>query len=192
MANSSSAESEGDQQQDNAKSRRDPVVKAAIITGVAAIIAAAITLLAHSSGDQIPPQVVKPQPGTTSVPTTTPPAPQSVLAQVRIDTPSEGTPIRAGQDVQFSGSVTGLGADTLWIISKPDTGAGLYFLPTRGPVADHDGNWQFLDQESGDPSNHNIVFKAVQADSRCSEELAVSGPTWMGPIHSRRYQKHAK
>jgi hypothetical protein len=98
--------------------------------------------------------------------------PQQVLAQVRIDTPSEGTSIRAGQDVLLSGSVTGLGADTLWIISKPDTGAGLYFLPARGPVADHDGNWQFLDQESGDPSNHNIVFKAIQADGGCSEKLA--------------------
>lgn len=143
-------------------------------TMVIAIISVAssarpVTAPPPSATTTAPPVSTAPPP-----PTTSPlPAP---LVQVDISQPAPGITIQPRQDVPVAGSVTGLAGDTLWVVTKPDAGDGLYYLTLGGPVTDHDGNWSFTDPEVGDDSDrgHNIVYFALQANRACSETLAVT------------------
>jgi hypothetical protein len=78
-----------------------------------------------------------------------------------------------GQDVPLAGNVVGLAGDSLWTVATPDAG-GRYYLTQDSPTADHDGPWSSVATQMGDASDigHNIVFKAIQANHSCSEQLA--------------------
>lgn len=72
-----------------------------------------------------------------------------------------------------SGSLHGIGANTMWIVTKPDAGDG-YCTTIDAPIATSDGNWSFEDQEVGDETDvgHEIPYIAVQADQTCSQGLS--------------------
>jgi hypothetical protein len=76
-----------------------------------------------------------------------------------------------------AGSVTGLGGNTLWILSRHDVGRSFYVVPgTAGiaPIITKDGPWSVTDEVVGDPSDKgsNVVYYAVQADADCTKTLS--------------------
>ncbi len=97
------------------------------------------------------------------------PAPDG--AEVEFIFPEEDSEINAGQDVMLSGSVTRLGSDTLWIISRHEVG-GSFFLTT--PLIEKDGPWSVLDRRAGDSSDKgsNFIYYAVQANADCAKSLS--------------------
>ncbi|MGH3856758.1 MAG: hypothetical protein ACRDR6_25390 [Pseudonocardiaceae bacterium] len=85
--------------------------------------------------------------------------------------------INPGQDVPVVGSVTGLGGNTLWILSKHEVG-GSYYLPAGAagpsPVATKDRPWTVTDEGVGDASDRggNVVYYPVQANAECAKTLS--------------------
>ena len=81
------------------------------------------------------------------------------------------------QSVVVSGTVTGLGGNTLWILSRHDVGKSFYLvLGEEGvsPVITKDGPWSVTDEGMGDPPpirGSAIVYHAVQANANCSRIL---------------------
>jgi hypothetical protein len=98
-------------------------------------------------------------------------APTPDGAHVDFIFPEEGSEINAGQDVILSGSVTGLGDDDLWIISRHEVGGSFYLIP---PAITKDGPWDVLDQRVGDPSDKGsyFVYYAVRANADCTKSLS--------------------
>lgn len=101
----------------------------------------------------------------------------SNIAQVEFLSPPEGSGINPGQDVVVAGSVTGLGGNTLWILSRHDVGGSFYPVPGAAgllPVLTKDGPWSVTDVSVGDPSDRggNIVYYAVQANADCTRTLS--------------------
>ncbi len=92
-------------------------------------------------------------------------------AQVEFVFPQEGSGIDVGQDVPVSGSVTGLGSDTLWILSRHDVGGSFYLVP---PTIVKDGPWSVIDGNVGDSldKGSNFVYYAVQANAECAKSLS--------------------
>lgn len=84
-----------------------------------------------------------------------------------------GSIIEPGQNVPVSGSVTGLGEATLWVVTKPDIGDGVYYMTQDGPVTERDGNWSFIDIQVGDDGDRgfNITYYVLQADQACGNAL---------------------
>lgn len=81
-------------------------------------------------------------------------------------------------DVTVSGTVSGLGRDTLWILAFHTSGGGYWLVQTPGlasisPAASADGEWRVVDQSPGDVSDHGqyIIYYAVQADPSCARDL---------------------
>ncbi len=77
----------------------------------------------------------------------------------------------------MSGSVTGLGGDTLWILSRHDVGGSFYLVPGAAglsPVRTKDGPWSVTDESVGNPSDRggNVVYYAVQANADCAKNLS--------------------
>ncbi|MGH3773148.1 MAG: hypothetical protein ACRDRW_17435 [Pseudonocardiaceae bacterium] len=91
--------------------------------------------------------------------------------------PSVGAVINPGQDVVVAGSVTGLGGDTLWILSMHDVGGSFYLVPGvagLSPVAPQDGPWGVTDEGVGNPTDRGgtVVYYAVQANADCTKTLS--------------------
>ncbi len=149
---------------------------ATLTMGTIAVIAIIGTIAsAHPVTPSSPPSTTEPPVSTAPPPPTTSPPPVP-LAQVDISKPVPDITIQPGQDVPVAGSVTGLADDTLWVVTKPDAGDGLYYLTLSGPVTDHDGNWSFTDLKVGDDSDrgHDIIYFALQSNRSCSEVLAAT------------------
>ncbi len=93
-------------------------------------------------------------------------------AQVEIFQPGVDATMEGGTDVSVTGTVTGLGGSTLWVVARPDVG-GEYYPTQSTPVTDRDGRWSTVSEKMGDKSDvgHNIVFIVLQADPSCSETL---------------------
>jgi hypothetical protein len=81
--------------------------------------------------------------------------------------------IDAGSSVAVAGTVGGLGANTLWLLTKPDAGGGSYYFTEQSPVATQDGRWTFPDTGVGDNSDkgRNIAYLAIVANDTCSSTL---------------------
>jgi hypothetical protein len=97
-------------------------------------------------------------------------------ARVEFIFPPAGYEINAGDDVPGSVQVTGLGSDTLWIVSRHEDGGSYYLVPP--PIA-KDGYSSFLDESVGNSSDKgsNIVYFAVLANADCAQVLsAIRGP----------------
>jgi hypothetical protein len=97
------------------------------------------------------------------------------VAQVEFIFPPVGYEINAGDDVSGSVQVSGLGNDTLWIVSRHDGGS--YYLVSP-PIA-KDGYSSFLDESVGDSSGRgsSIAYFAVLANADCAQALsAIPGP----------------
>jgi len=112
---------------------------------------------------------------TITSPSSTAPAKPSV----EFTKPTPNMPIEAGSGVAVSGRVSGLGNETLWLVTKPDAGGGAYYLTDNSPVARTDGSWSFPDTGVGDASDRglSITYLAVAADAACSAALAQAGDT---------------
>jgi hypothetical protein len=153
---------------------------------VVALNGAAATVVAALINHEPPPR------GDTSPPTTptlsdtaTPYPPPPVLvsgnhANVQFTTPLDDFEIAAGKDnVDLSGTVAGLGTDTLWILSWHASGGSFYMVPAANgsisPVARNDGVWATTDQHVGDLSDlgKRIIYYAVQASSDCARTLSL-------------------
>ena len=98
-------------------------------------------------------------------------------SKVEFISPPEGLVISPRQDVVVSGTVTGLGSNTLWILSKHEIGGSFYFVLGEAgvsPVITKDGPWSATDEGVGDPSDKGsaIVYYAVQANAECSRTLS--------------------
>lgn len=89
---------------------------------------------------------------------------------VEFTSPNNDSEIVAGQDVELSGAVAGLGDDTLWIVSQ--NGADGSYYPIDSVT--QDGTWNIRDPSVGDTSDkgHDIFFLAVQANSDCAHTLS--------------------
>jgi hypothetical protein len=105
-------------------------------------------------------------------------------AQVEFD-PETIPPIHPHEGaVPLSGTVTGLGSDTLWILSFHLSGRHYYLvqqpgLPRISPAAtDKDRTWYVVDQSPGDVSDvgKSIIYYAVQADANCATKLSSLPP----------------
>lgn len=154
------------------------VAKIALVgTVLAALITAAATVLPTLIKNE-PPNT---PPGSSSksvMPDEGPAVPPSVDgAQVEFLSPPEDTPINAGDNVKVSGTVTGLGATTLWILSWHQDGGSFFPISGAGgisPVATKDGPWSITDEHVGDATDKGqaIVYTAVQADAECTKTLS--------------------
>ncbi|MGH3822538.1 MAG: hypothetical protein ACRDRA_06820 [Pseudonocardiaceae bacterium] len=91
--------------------------------------------------------------------------------------PQEGSGIDVGQDVLVSGNVTGLGGDTLWILSWHEDGGSFYPVP---PAIPKDGPWKVFDRHVGNSSDRdsNFVYYAVQANSDCARDLTAKSDSF--------------
>ena len=98
------------------------------------------------------------------------------LARVTFVSPPVGDEINPGEDVPVAGSVTGLGGNTLWILSMHDIGGSFYLVGATGPspAATKDGPWNITDVGVGDPSDHggDVFYYPVQANADCTKTLS--------------------
>ena len=92
-------------------------------------------------------------------------------AQIKFVFPHEGSEVDVDQDILVSGSVTGLGSDTLWILSMHEVGGSFYLVP---PAITKDGPWSVTDEDVGNPldKGSNFVYYAVQANAECTNTLS--------------------
>lgn len=98
-------------------------------------------------------------------------------SKVEFVSPQEGLVISPRQNVVVSGTVTGLGSNTLWILSKHEIGGSFYLVLGEAgvsPVIIKDGPWSVTDEGVGNPSDKGsaIVYYAVQANAECSRTLS--------------------
>lgn len=99
------------------------------------------------------------------------------IAQVEFVSPPEGSEINPGQDVVVVGGVTGLGGNTLWILSRHNVGGSFYLVAGAAglsPILTKDGPWSVTDESVGNPSDRgsDIVYYAVQANADCAKTLS--------------------
>jgi hypothetical protein len=113
--------------------------------------------------------VPAPSPSTTTI---APETPQAAFTR-----PKANMRIDAGASVAVSGTLSDIGHDTLWLLTKPDAGGGSYFLTDNAPVATRDGTWSFPDTGVGDDSDRGkgITYLAVDADASCASKLTAAG-----------------
>lgn len=152
-------------------------VAVALIGAAATVVAAIISQGPSTSEDTSPPTTS--MPSSTATPQLPIPPVSGNHANVQFTAPPDGFEIEAekGEDVSLVGTVTGLGTDTLWILSQHSSGRSYYMVPLENggisPVAEEDGNWHVTDYNVGDASDRGgqIIYYALQANSDCSREL---------------------
>jgi hypothetical protein len=158
-------------------------VLAALITAIAAVLVpllqnktphAAALPPATASGSDVPPGS-----SSRSPPSDGPSVSVSAgEAQVEFASPREDTPISPGDDVKVSGTVTGLGVTSLWILAWHQDGESFFLIP--GPAGDvspattKDGPWSVIDYRVGNKGDKGsaIVYTSVQADVECTKKLS--------------------
>ena len=120
-------------------------------------------------------------PGQSSAPTTVGEdagmLPSHDAAQVEFVFPQKDASISPGDDVVVSGTVRGLGGNTLWILSWHEDGGSFYQISgVEGisPVTTKDGPWSVTDENVGNRSDKGraIVYFAVQANVECTKLLS--------------------
>lgn len=172
-------------QSEQSKDGAITVAKISMLSAVVvALISAAATVVTFLIKDDRTNAAASPPPDTTmqgDMPSSRPTTPRDDNtrdiptpddgAQVKFFFPQEGSKIDVGQDVLVSGSVTGLGSDTLWILSRHDVGGSFYLVP---PTITQDGPWSVTDENVGDPldKGSNFVYYAVQANAECTKALS--------------------
>jgi hypothetical protein len=125
------------------------------------------------------PPVSVPPPTTDPVPTSTSPE-----SGVKITSPQQGASVRGSQGIVIVGTVTGLGADTLWVFDH-DLGNNRYYRATDAPLEVRDGRWSFLDRPIGSgPDDVGTTFPlvVVRADPECTRTLRAAKPDADGDI----------
>jgi hypothetical protein len=164
-----------------------PEVKIGLISAVTvALIGAAATVVAAIINQEPPTSGDTPSPTTpmlSDAAASQSPTPVLVPgnhANVQFTTPPNDFEIVAGQgDVDLSGTVTGLGTDTLWILSWHSSGGSFYMVPAAdgsiSPAATKDGPLAVTDQNVGDLGDRGkeIIYYAVQANLDCTHTLSL-------------------
>jgi hypothetical protein len=159
-------------------------VLAALITAVAGMFSALIKDKPPSAVATSPPGTVSGgdlPPSQSSTPTTSddgtamPASPDGT--QVEFLYPQEDALISPHNDVTVTGTVTGLGSNTLWILSWHEDGGSFFLIPGAAGVSavtTKDGPWSTTDQNVGNSSDkgRTIAYTAVGANSECNKTLS--------------------
>jgi hypothetical protein len=94
---------------------------------------------------------------------------------MNFEKPAENLEVNPGDDVELSGTVTGLNGRELWIVSRATHADQLYYIIVPSPTTKRDGHWGPLTDEdpaAEDDRGHEILFIGVVANKECSAFLA--------------------
>lgn len=91
--------------------------------------------------------------------------------------PTPDLAIDWGSSVDVEGTVTYLGANSLWLVTKPQAGGGSYYLTEHSPITTRDGDWFYTDSDVGDATDKGktITYLAIEANTTCADGLASAG-----------------
>lgn len=90
--------------------------------------------------------------------------------QVFFRKPASNLAIDWGSNVDVEGTASFLGANSLWLLTKPQAGGGHYYLTEHTPVTHTDGDWFYTDSDVGDLTDKGktITYLAIMADPTCA------------------------
>jgi len=172
----------------------------AVPLGVLAAAATAATLAIVIKDGHVPGATLTPpspgtlvagaQQGQSSTPApsanSAPPPPAHNDAQIMFSSPPDA-PIKPKTDVPVTGTVEGLGANTLWILAWHQSGGRYFPIPNpdtsqMSPVTTKDGPWHTEDDSVGDSSDigKTIAYTAILANTECAKQLTTKNEPFIG------------